>query len=128
MHAIKLLLLLTLLSSIGHAQTDYELINDSLSAVQCDSLNVLFEVERAGRDFHDMKVAFFYSPGGSVQRMSESFFQNPAPKHVFIVFFEEKDKQQHGYDCMIVYGAKYAPIKGNNRRLKKLKRKTSLKQ
>ncbi len=124
MKNIIALLFVLLISSGGFAQTLTELVNDSLTIEQSKMLNTRFESERGEREFQNLKVAFFSSPGGAVQQTSSHFFEYPQETYETVYFFNQKDVEKHGYDCMIVYGSKYAPIKGNNKRLKKLRKKT----
>lgn len=123
MKSIKLLLLAMLISSRAYSQSISELINGSLTVEQCKSLDSKFEKEREGKDFKDLKVAFFSGSGGSVQRMSSDFFEYPLSIPATIFFFSQKDKEKHGYDCIIGYMCKNLPIKNNTKRLKKLSRK-----
>jgi hypothetical protein len=99
--------------SIVNAQQERQLYEDSLSVEERIVLNEIFKDYRGEKDFNNLKVAFFSSPGGTVQRFHEHYFEvldlnDLNTRHPLgnLIFFTEKEKAKHGYDVAIIYVSK----------------------
>lgn len=111
--------------SFSNAQESRHLYEDTLSADQKNILNEVFKDSRGNNDFAQMKVAFFASSGGTIQRFHEHYFEildlndlntnNPLGN---LIFFTEKEKEKHGYDVAIVYLSKNIQPKLNKKLIK----------
>ncbi|MGL1887973.1 MAG: hypothetical protein OCD76_15770 [Reichenbachiella sp.] len=120
--------LFLLLPIFCYGQDNFEeLLNDKLSQERCGQLNQQFEKERGIKDFCSMKVAFFSSPGGTIQRTSLDYFEtmklyNTDSPFIRLIFFDQEELEVHGYGAAIIWGSKnYNP--NVNKQLKKLAKK-----
>lgn len=96
-----------------YAQSEKHLYEDILPLEKQEILNDIFKDARGGHDFRKMKVAFFSSPGGTVQRFNEHYFEvlefnDLNTQHALgtLIFFTPAEKEKHGYDVAIVYVSK----------------------
>ena len=122
---ILILCVLCLAFSNSIAQETRHLYEDTLSIDEQNTLNEIFKDYRGEKDFSQMKIAFFSSPGGTVQRFHEDYFSVVEFKHLdnglglgYLIFFSDIEKEKHGYDVAIVYESKNNQPRLNRRMIK----------
>jgi hypothetical protein len=109
-----------------------DILNESLSKKEYEYLNNNLDSSRFSYNFTNKKVAFFSSPGGTILRSKNDFFQtdkndNYITSFFSIVIFNEKQKSNHGYDVAVIYESKNMNPKVSNK-LKRLVRKNNYPQ
>jgi len=110
--------------------------NDSaLNDCEGKILNYKFFRHRGSFDFTGKRVAFFSGNTGTVRRSPKDYFEGTKrsyekwgivfrAKYDYIVFFDEEEAKQTGYDAVIIWGSKKPLTKGRARALLKKNRLT----